>query len=187
MRELVRTVVVSALAIVSLSGCSTWDSAVDYVASDSASVCPDANILAETASLPVFDPAKGVDPSGVIYSVAMTNVKTRCDYSKRSRTADANVRIYYTASRPPGGEEVHYKVPYYVAVTSGGKILDKKVHWLRFDFPEAASTVSGDEYVSDIDIDVGPQKHSYDYHLLVGFQLTKAQLAYNKKMGQYAP
>jgi len=30
-------------------------------------------------------------------------------------------------------------------------------------------------------------KHSYDYHLIVGFQLTKDQLDYNNKMGRYAP
>ncbi len=187
MRELVRIAAASALAVVSLSGCSTWQGMVNYVASDSAAVCPDVAILADTAKLPAFDPAKGDDPSNLTYSVAMTNVKTRCDYSKRANEADSNVRIFYTASRPPGGEETHYRVPYYVAVTTGGNIVDKQIHWLEFDFPTAASTVSGEAYVDSIDIKVAPQKRSYEYHLLVGFQLTEAQLAYNKKMGQYSP
>ena len=30
-------------------------------------------------------------------------------------------------------------------------------------------------------------KTAYDYHLLVGFQLTKAQLDYNNKIGPYEP
>jgi hypothetical protein len=30
-------------------------------------------------------------------------------------------------------------------------------------------------------------KTAYDYHLLVGFQLTKAQLDYIAKMGRYEP
>lgn len=187
MRELARIVAASALAVVSLSGCTTWRSAVNYISSDNTAVCPDAAILANTASLPAFDPSKGDDPSSVIYNVAMTNVKTRCDYSKRDNTADANLRIFYTATRPPGGDDAHYRVPYYVAVTSGGEIVDKQIHWLEFDFPKSTPTVTGEGYVGSVVIAVDHQKRSYEYHLLIGFQLTQAQLDYNKKMGQFAP
>jgi hypothetical protein len=187
MKELARIVAASALAVVSLSGCSTWRSAVNYIAADNSNVCPDAAILANTASLPAFDPAKAADPSSVIYNIAMTNVKTRCDYSKRENKADSNLSISYTATRPPGGAEAHYRVPYYVAVTSGGEIVDKQIHWLEFDFPQAASRVSGESYVDSVDIAIDRQKRSYEYHLLIGFQLTQAQLDYNKKMGQFAP
>lgn len=187
MKELARIVAASALAVVSLSGCSTWRSAVNYISSDNAAVCPDAAILANTASLPAFDPAKGADPSAVVYNIAMTNVKTRCDYSKRDNTADANVKISYTATRAPGGDDAHYRVPYYVAVTTGGEIIDKQIHWLEFDFPKSTPTVSGEADVDSIEIKVARQKRSYEYHLLIGFQLTQAQLDYNKKMGQFAP
>lgn len=187
MKELVRIVAASALAVVSLSGCSTWRSVVNYIASDNANVCPDAAILANTASLPAFDPTKTADPSAVTYNIAMTNLKTRCDYSKRDNTADADIRISYTATRSPGGDEAHYRVPYYVAVTTGGEIVDKQIHWLEFDFPKTAATVSGEGYVDSVKITVDRQKRSYEYHLLVGFQLTQAQLDYNKKMGQFSP
>jgi hypothetical protein len=175
------------VAAVSLSGCDTWRSAVNYVRSDNKSVCPDANILANTSVIPAFDPAQGADPSNVVYTGQITDLASRCDYSKRENSIDANVRITFKATRPPGGEEAHYKVPYYIAVTSGGQIVDKQIHWLEFDFPKASAAVQMEELVDGIEIAVARDKKSYDYHLLIGFQLTQAQIDYNKKMGQYLP
>jgi hypothetical protein len=174
-------------AAVSLSGCDTWRSAVNYVRSDNATVCPDANIFANTAVIPAFDPTQGADPSNVVYTARIAGVETRCDYSKRANTIDASVRITFKATRPPGGEEAHYKVPYYVAVTSRGEIVDKQIHWLEFDFPKASADMQKEELVDGIDITAARDRKSYEYHLLVGFQLTQAQIDYNKKMGQYLP
>jgi hypothetical protein len=185
--ELARIAIASAFAIGSLSGCSTFRSAVNYVSADSPLLCPDAAILAGTASLPAFDPAKGADPTNILYTMAMTNVTTRCDYNKRRFDADASLKIYFRANRPPGGEDTHYRVPYYVAVTSNGAILDKQIHWLEFDFPKSVSSVTGQANVDSVVIQVGKTRKSYEFHLIVGFQLTKAQVDYNKKMGQYEP
>jgi hypothetical protein len=170
-----------------LSGCDTWSSAVNYVRADSAAVCPDAAILANTAVIPVFDPKLGADPSNVVYTAQLTGLESRCDYSKRGNKVDANVHVVVRATRPPGGEAAHYKVPYYVAVTTGGDIIDKQIHWLEFDFPKSSASVDIETLVDGIEIAVARDKKSYEYHLLIGFQLTQAQIDYNKKMGQYLP
>lgn len=160
---------------------------MNYVRSDSVAVCPDANILANTAILPAFDPKAGADPSNVVYTAQVIDVRTRCDYSKRANKIDANVRVTFKATRLPGGGEAHYKVPYYVAVTSGGEIVGKDIHWLEFDFPRGAAETRMEQLVDSIEIPVARDKKSYQYHLLVGFQLTQSQIDYNKKMGQYLP
>jgi hypothetical protein len=185
--KIVRTAVASAFAMGALSGCQTWHSVTSYVSSDNATTCPDAAILASTSALPAFDPAAGPDPSSLIYTVAMTGVKTRCDYSKRDFIADTNVTVYFHASRPPGGEQVSYRVPYYVAITNNGEIKDKQVHWLSFEFPKGAPSAVAQDFVNSVEVQVDKTKKPYEYHLIVGFQLTKAQLEYNKKMGQYEP
>jgi hypothetical protein len=187
LKELACVVFASTVAIGSLSGCSTYQSVSNYVSSDPAATCPDAAILASTASLPAFDPAKGIDPSNVQYTVFMTNVTTRCDYSKRDSTADANLKITFHASRPSGGERAVYRVPYYVAVTTSGEIKDKEIRWLQFEFPKGSPTVAGEDAVDSIVVQVDRTKKPYEYHLLVGFQLTKAQVDYNNKMGRYEP
>ncbi|MDE2500176.1 MAG: hypothetical protein KGL56_08290, partial [Alphaproteobacteria bacterium] len=83
--RLIPIVTASALALVSLSGCETYDSITSYISSSSAGQCPDAAILAGTSILPAFDAAAGDDPSNVVYTISMTNVTTRCDFSKRDK------------------------------------------------------------------------------------------------------
>ena len=160
---------------------------MNYIRSDSENTCPDANVLANTSVIPVFDPTKGADPSNVVYTVKMSGVKSRCDYSKHDNAVDASMHIFFTATRPPGGEEIHYKVPYYIAVTAAGAIVDKQIHYLEFDFPKAEANFTSVMEVDDIIIPVARDKRSFDYHLLTGFQLTQSQLDYNKKVGQYLP
>jgi len=180
--------IAAALALAGLlAGCAAYDSLFTYMRSDKSILCPDAAVLANTASLPAFSPGAESDPSGVIYKIAMTNVTTRCSYSKSEKTADARLRVFFHAQRPPGGGESSYRVPYYVALTSGGEILEKKIYWLEFAF--SAGTVSQDSevIVDSTLVKYAKEKTAYDYHLLVGFQLTKAQLDYNNKIGPYEP
>jgi hypothetical protein len=184
---LARIAAASAFALILLSGCSTYRSVSAYVRSDKASNCPDALILANTAVLPAFDPAKGDDPSSLIYTVSMTNVKMRCDYSKRNAEVDSHVVITYQATRPPGGEDVEYRVPYFATVTNNGEIVDKQNFRLELKFRKGETFVSGTGTIDSMIVNVKKASKPYDYHLLIGFQLTKAQLDYNKKMGLDVP
>jgi hypothetical protein len=184
--RLIRIAAATALTSL-LAGCSTYDSISAYIRSDKSATCPDAAILANTASLPALNPAAQGDPSGVIYSIAMTDVTTRCAYDKSERTADARLRITLHAQRPPGGAETSYRVPYYVAVTSGGEIIDKKVYWLELAFSGHDVSADTKAEVDSTIVKYAKDKTAYDYHLLVGFQLTKAQLEYNANAGRYEP
>ena len=177
----------SILALGLLASCSTYRAAMSYVRSDSALKCPDAVILANASSLPGFAPATGGDPSGLVYTIAMNNVKTKCDYNKSERTADARTRIFVHAERTTGGHEAVYRVPYFVAVTTNGEILDKKTYWMDFSFRSDSVVADAEEVVESTLVTVAKGKQPYDYHLIVGFQLTKEQLDFNSKMGRYAP
>ncbi|MBU6299242.1 MAG: hypothetical protein KJS68_13470, partial [Alphaproteobacteria bacterium] len=114
-------------------------------------------------------------------------VTTRCDFAKRDKTVDARLRLYFHAVRPPGGAEMTYRVPYYVAVTTGSDIPAKKIYWLMLQFGAGDAVVDANTTVDSTEFQVDRTKQPYDYHLLVGFQLTKAQVEYNKKMGHYEP
>ncbi|MGA7713108.1 MAG: hypothetical protein WCA81_14480 [Rhizomicrobium sp.] len=184
--NLARLATISGLAAL-LGSCATYHSMASYIGSDKTSLCPDAAILAPTSSLPAFAPKNGGDPSAVSYTVAMTNVVTRCTYDKEEKTADARVRINFHAARPPGGSEAHYRVPYFLAVSRGGDIVAKTVYWADVEFAPGATQTDGEVIVDSTTVTVTGDNHIYDYHLLTGFQLTKAQLDYNSKIGRYEP
>ena len=170
-----------------LSGCKTYDSVTDYISASKPDRCPDAAILATTSSLPAFASANGSDPSNVLYSIAMTDVTTRCIFDKEENTADSQLNIKLRAVRPPGGAEVTYKVPFFVAVSAGGDIVAKRLYWARVEFAAGASAADATTTVDSTIVTVASDKHVYDYHLLTGFQLTKAQLDYNNTTGRYEP
>ncbi len=184
--HLARLVTVLAFAAF-LGSCSTYNSIASYINSDKATVCPDAAILASTSSLPAFAPKNSGDPSAVSYTVAMTNVVTRCTYDKQEKTADARVRINFHAARPPGGTEARYRVPYFLAVSRGGDIVAKTIYWADVEFAAGATQTDGEEVIDSTTVTVAKDNHIYDYHLLTGFQLTQAQLDYNSKIGRYEP
>jgi len=114
-------------------------------------------------------------------------VTARCSYNKYENTADSRVKITVHAERPSGGHEATYRVPYFAAVTTGGEIVDKKIYWMEFTFPSDAVVADMNEVVDSTMVSIAKGKKSYDYHLIVGFQLTKEQLDFNTKMGRYAP
>ena len=185
--KFLRVVLPSVLGLGLLSGCQTYSSIETYISSDAPSKCPDAAILAPTATLPAFDPRVGADPTALQYQISMTSVRSRCDYDKSSRVADTWVKFKVEATRPPGGQTANYRVPYFVAVSSGGDVVTKDLHWLEFEFSGNSTTATADEVLDSVPVVVPEGKQAYDYHLLLGFQLTEAQIAYLAKMGRYEP
>ena len=92
-------------------------------------LCPTAAVLAPTSAMTVFRENAPADPSGELYTVWMTNVKSSCDFDKDNKTTDSKLRIMFGAKRAPTGEAASYRVPYFVTVTRGGnRIMTKKMY-----------------------------------------------------------
>ena len=84
-----RLTVLSALV---LAGCTT---------NDQRGLCPRANILVPASTLTVFRQNAPADPSGELYTVWMSNMKTGCDFDKRELVTDSRVHILFKATRAP--------------------------------------------------------------------------------------
>jgi hypothetical protein len=123
------------------------------------------------------------DPSGELYTVHMTGVTQTCDFDADEGTTDSDIVITFRATRTPTGDASHYPVPYFVAsVLDGSNIQTKKILATTFDFNpgEAATTFSITAPAFRTKFDNG--KKPYQYGLVVGLQLTREQLDYNKKL-----
>jgi hypothetical protein len=181
----------SALAVTAalglLAGCDTYHSAMDYVFSDKDAVCPDAVVLAGASVLPAFDPRQGDDPSVIVYAAGFSKVDTSCGVNKRANTSNSRIYVSFHATRPNGGHEAVYRVPYFVATTTGGHILDKKMYWQDVTFAEGALSADASATLDDFAITATRRRRPADYHFIVGFQLTKTQRDYNEKTGHYEP
>jgi hypothetical protein len=170
-------VLVAASAL--LAGCSSTAEKIGN--------CPAVTSLVETAVATVFRPNTPADPSNMLYTVEVTGTHASCDADKQANTSDTSLEIDFAATRAPNGSATHYKVPYFVAVTQADRILAKKIYTVEFDFAPGATTATFSDTVQSAEVTVGRDKKTFDYNIIVGLQLTKAQLDYNRTTNRYTP
>ena len=165
------------LVVVVLSGCN-----------NSLKPCPSAAALADAASLTAFPEGAAPDPAHALYTAQIVDVTTNCDFDKKAHSVDSSLEVTFRVSRPPTGAPLHGSIPYFVVVNGeGGKILTRQNFNIEFQLAPAQTPVTFKDNIASIVIDQAKDKQPWDYQLLVGLQLTKAQLDYNRTVGPYTP
>lgn len=168
---------VAGLFLLMLAGCNTAK----------VNVCPVAVILADAGQMAVFRQGGAQDLSGEGYRVMLTGVSTSCDINKKTGETNSTLRVNFRATRAPSADGAQYAVPYFVAVTRGDQLIEKRILTVRFNFAPGASTATFDKSPDDFDLHVETGHFPYEYQLMAGFQMTPAQVEYNKKMGRFTP
>src|SRR6185312_3605330 len=166
------------LSALVLAGCSS---------NDEKGLCPSANILVPASTLTVFRQNAPADPSGELYTVWMSNLKTGCDYDKREFVTDSRVHIQFKATRAPSDQAGTYRVPYFVAVThKGSRIMAKKLFVASLSFGPGETKTAFVDTVDSTVIHMARGNKVGEYEIVTGFQLTQAQLDYNVKNNHFA-
>ncbi|SRR5665213_23301 len=173
---ILRPLALVALALV-LSSCTT---------SKRLAFCPGITSVLDAVVVTQFKPGTAPDPSNVLYTVKVANVEGSCSYDKQGRSSSSDVDINFQAARAVGGDAAQYNVPYFVAVSTGDRIVTKQMRSVQIEFAAGETTASVDESVKSVDLQTDHDKKPYDYQILVGLQLTKAQLDYNRAVGIFA-
>lgn len=163
-------------AAVFLAGCG----------SDKTGDCPTITGVTDASMATVFRPGATPDPANVLYRVELTNVQGQCDIDKKEQYADASLQISFRVTRAPSGDEAHYTLPYFVAITEGSeRILVKRNYSVAVAFEPGQTTATVSDTVDSTHLQPAKDKHPYDYQILVGLQLSKAQLDYNRQGGHF--
>ena len=96
------------------------------------------------------------------------------------RTTVATVIAGIQLTRGPAANSPVADIAYYVAVSEGDRILDKRTFTSRAEFPPNTDVLRlGGEEV-ELRLPVTPTKSAVAYRISVGFQLTPAELALNR-------
>jgi hypothetical protein len=164
------------VALLVLAGCNT-----------KVTNCPAAVILADASQLTIFRPGAPQDLAGEAYRVGLVGISTDCTINKKTGETNSSYRLNFRATRAPSADAAHYTVPYFVAVTQGDVLIEKRILQVSFDFRPGDSVVTFSESPDDFDIHVENGHQPIEYELMAGFQMTPAQVEYNKKMGRYTP
>jgi hypothetical protein len=150
-------------------------------------VCPVPAILADTQSVTIFRPGTVPDLANELYTVSLINATGDCTYSARDGLVHASLELSFRATRTPTNEAATYSVPYFVAVHEGAKIYSKHLYTLKFTFAPGAAVATIKQAPDDVEIKIGNGKLPWNYQEMAGFQMTPAQIEYNKTKSRYVP
>lgn len=159
---------------------------VSSCGSDRVENCPDASTLASASIVSIMRAGTTPDPANELYTVQIDMVTANCRLSEEDRTSEESIDIQFRATRSSGGEAATYTVPFFVGVANAGTVTSKKNYTAQISFEAGQSTASFSRDIDSFIVDVARDKHAIDYQVLVGLQLTKEQLDYNKAHGRYA-
>ncbi len=167
----------AALAALALAGCSLSDDPNRF-----APACPATAILSDAADITRTD-GRGRDITDTIVDGRITGLKGDCRDSDDRKTLDASVRVGMDVSRGPAATGRSEQVPYFVAVSRDGRILDKRVMTLDVAFPPNIDRVHIEGEPISFAFPTPKGVTGTAYRIIVGFQLTPDQLAANRARG----
>ena len=150
-------------------------------------ICPVPAILADTQSVTFFRPGTVPDLANELYTVSLINAEGDCTYSTRTNLVHASLDLTFRATRAPTSQAATYSVPYFVVVHENAKIFTKHVYTLKLTFAPGAAVTTITQSPDDIELHISNGKLPWNYQEMAGFQMSAAQIEYNKTRGRYVP
>ncbi len=148
-----------------------------------APACPTANLVWEAADLTRYrDEANAAneDVRDLVLSAHIIAMPAKCQEGDTSKQLAADVGIIMRLERGPAMQGRQVDVPFFLAVTEGDRILDKKVYQTSIAFPPNVDQVTMSSQMVHMVFPVSPTKTGAAYTVLAGFQLTPDELAVNR-------
>lgn len=145
-------------------------------------VCPSTAVLSDAVTVTKLKPGAPmiVDPQNVVLSAEMSQAQLQCDYDGERNALTIDLDFAVRATRGAAATGPDPELEYFIAmIDAGGNLLTKNVFKTQPDLDRQGSgqyTQSVNNFVFQLAMDARPA----DYQLLTGFQLTPAELAYNR-------
>lgn len=159
-------------AVAAVGGCTKAD--------EFAPACPQLGFLSDGADLSRFA-ARGRDITDLVIDGHMTAVPAKCAWADGSRSkVAARVQVQMSLARGPAMQGRTTDVPYFIAVTEDGRVLDRAAYAVRAEFPPNTDRISLAGPEVTLILPVTPEKSAAAYRILVSFQLTPEELARNR-------
>ncbi len=146
-------------------------------------VCPSTAVLSDAVivtKLRAGAPATPPNPANVVLTAEMSQAQLECQYDAEANAITIDINFAVRATRGAAATGADPELDYFIAmVDAGGNVLTKNIFKSQPDFNGRMAgeyTQSISNFVFPMAADMRP----IDYQLLTGFQLTAAELAYNR-------
>jgi len=140
--------------------------------------CPYFSMVGDTQDLVVFD-GKGTTIDNLVYHVTLESIEGKCEYMRRNSALTLSVKVTTTTLiGPVKSKDDKLEVPIFVAATRGDRsIVVKKVQTVTLDRRTGVERT----WVGDVSFDLPDDVAGPELDILVGFQLSHAQLERNRE------
>jgi hypothetical protein len=145
-----------------------------------APVCPQLALLAEGADLVRFA-GTGRDMTDRVLEAKIVSVDGSCEPGKKGQVT-AKIKVLGEMIRGPAAQGRTAQVPYFVAVTRGDQIVDRKQFVMSATFPANVELARVDGGELSMSFPVSARQGAQEYKIYVSLQLTEDELAYNRRM-----
>lgn len=147
-----------------------------------APACPHVEILGEAADSYDYN-GRGLDVGSLVSHASMTGLTGACEAGptdNHKKIVRTRLSVAMNVARGPAAKGDTVTLPYFVAVLHDGHIVDKKVFETPIQFEPNVSTTTVRTPVRIIDVPASDNIQETNYAMEIGFQLTHAQLDYNR-------
>lgn len=141
--------------------------------------CPSVSILADGDHLTAFD-GTGRDITAVTYKASLSNAAVACRHRSASRV-DVTVQVMLGAELGLAGQKRAIEVPYFVAIIDPEQMVVTKTEGkASITIPKGKRSVDQSLEPPTIKLALEPDTIGADLEVIIGLQLTKDQLEYNR-------
>jgi len=165
-----------ALSVASLAACTDSGKAPQFPP-----LCPTTGILRDAADLTRFR-GTGTDITDMVIDGRITGLGGSCALDDKTQLrTKLTINMDFTRGPAAAGHDID--VTYFIAVTKGQTILQKKIFGLTVQFEGNADRVLVRTDEADLVLPVDDKTQGDAYGVLVGFQLTPAEVQFNRQRG----
>jgi hypothetical protein len=146
--------------------------------------CPNAFLRPDASTVTRYD-GRGTDLTNLVLSGRLQDVQGTCKGVIGGKQEKAKAHVDMILTRGPAAQGREVDVPYVVAVTRGGQVLEKQLKTQHVVFPPNVDTVqvTGDDVTF-----LFPTPHfmsGKNYSIYFLFELTQAELEANEKADRH--
>lgn len=172
-----KAVLIAGLGASLLTACTSTDE-LEFA---EALPCPAYGILGGTEKLTLFSGA-GTDVTDVVLTAEIERVVGACEYDIQDGIIYAALAYRGVAELGPAATSNEISVPAFLALTEvNSRVLRKETYPIQLEFEDGARSI---RFLHEIEETLIPYVARIDgsaYELLVGFQLTPEQVAYERR------
>ena len=144
--------------------------------------CPSTAVLSDAVTvtkLRAGAPATPPNPANVVLAAEMSQAQLECEYNAETNAVTMEINFAVRATRGAAATGPDPELDYFIAVVDAeGTLLTKNIFKSRPDLRGPMGVYT--QNVSNFVFPLAADKRPIDYQLLTGFQLTPAELAYNR-------